>query len=67
MRYHIAIESLQALWKEAADGRMQLKRSDTFASWKYGVRSGLNRALGVDHHLTQSLVGNRYSLNDVNE
>ncbi|NBM14968.1 TIGR02391 family protein [Streptomyces sp. GC420] len=62
MQARQAIQSLKQLKDEAQQEGPRLRETEKFSSWKGRVQSVLTRALGVDHHLTQSFIKNRYSL-----
>lgn len=62
MHTSTAIKKLNELKEEALIEGAELESPEKFSSWKGRVRSILSRALGVDHHLTQSFVKNPYSL-----
>lgn len=62
MQARQAIQSLKELKGEAQQEGARLQADEKFSSWKGRVQSVLTRALGVDHHLTQAFIENRYSL-----
>lgn len=65
MQARQAILSLKQLKDEAQQEGIGLQADEKFSSWKGRVQSVLTRALGVDHHLTQSFTNNPYGLSVV--
>ncbi|MFI5994820.1 TIGR02391 family protein [Streptomyces sp. NPDC051362] len=62
MQTRQAIQSLRQLKDEAQREGLALQAGDKFSSWKGRVRSVLTRALGINHHLTESFIKNQYGL-----